>query len=69
MPTDAIATLKVLAATLPHLETKIGKLEAKIARRARENKVARRLMTVPGIGLLIATAIAVLAQPPRPDLR
>ncbi len=35
-----------------------------IARRARENAVARRLMTVPGIGPLIATAIAVLAPPP-----
>jgi len=32
---------------------------------ARENELARRLMTVPGIGPLIATAIAVLAPPPQ----
>jgi transposase len=34
------------------------------AHRAKEDEVARRLMTVPGIGPLIATAIAVLAPPP-----
>ena len=64
LPADAIATLKVLVAALAHLETEIGKLDVEIARRARENDVARRLMTVPGIGPLIATAIAVLAPPP-----
>ena len=64
LPADAIATLKVLVAALAHLETEIGKLDVEIARRARENDVARRLMTVPGIGPLIATAIAALAPPP-----
>lgn len=64
LPPDAIATLQVLVAALAHLETEIGKLDAEISRRAKENEVARRLMTVPGIGLLIATAIAVLAPPP-----
>lgn len=69
LPADAIATLKVLVAALAHLEAEIGKLDAEIARRAKENELARRLMTVPtleqrGIGPLIATAIAVLAPPP-----
>lgn len=64
LPADAISTLKVLVAALAHLEAEIGKLDAEIARRAKENVVARRLMTVPGIGPLIATAIAVLAPPP-----
>ncbi len=64
LPADAMATLKVLVAALTHLETEIGKLNVEIARRAEENEVARRLMTVPGIGPLIATAIAVLAPPP-----
>ncbi|GAM05554.1 transposase [Novosphingobium sp. MBES04] len=64
LPSDAIATLQVLVATLTHLEVEIGKLDAEIARRAKENEVARRLMTVPGIGPLIATAIAVLAPAP-----
>jgi transposase len=64
LPADAIATLKVLVAALTHLEVEIDKLDSEIARRARENELARRLMTVPGIGPLIATAIAVLAPPP-----
>jgi transposase len=53
-----------LVTVLLQLETEIGTLDAEIARRARENDVARRLMTVPGIGPLIATAIATLAPPP-----
>lgn len=64
LPADAIATLKVLVAALSHLEAEIGKLDVEIERRAKKNEVARRLMTVPGIGPLIATAIAVLAPPP-----
>lgn len=48
------------------METEIGKLDTEITRRAKENDVARRLITVPGIGPgpLIATAIATLAPPP-----
>jgi transposase len=64
LPADAIATLTVLVAALSHLEAEIGRLDVEIEARARKNEVARRLMTVPGIGPLIATAIAVLAPPP-----
>jgi transposase len=64
LPADAIPTLKVLVAALAQLEAEISKLDTEIARRAKENDVARRLMTVPGIGPLIATAIATLAPPP-----
>ncbi len=64
LPTDAIGTLRVLVSALTHLEAGIGKLDAEIVRRAKANEVARRLMTVPGIEPLIATAIAVLAPPP-----
>ena len=52
LPADANATLQVLVAALTHLETEIGKLDAEIARRAKENELARRLMTIPGIGFL-----------------
>ena len=64
LPVDSIPTLKVLIAVLAHLEAENGKLDAEITRRAKENDVARRPMTVPGIGPLIVTAIAVLAPPP-----
>jgi transposase len=50
LPIDAIATLQVLVAALAHLEAEIGELDAGIARRAKENDVARRLMTVPPFG-------------------
>ena len=64
LPVDAVATLKVLIGALTHLEAEIDRLDAEIARRAKENEVTRRLMTVPGIGPLIATAIAMLAPAP-----
>lgn len=51
------------SATTP-IEAEIGKLNAGIERRAKEDVVARQLLTVPGIGPLIATAIAALAPPP-----
>ena len=64
LPAEATSTLKVLVGAHIHLETEISKLDAEIARRAKENEVARRRMTIPGIGPLIATAITVLAPPP-----
>ena len=64
LPADAIPTLKTLIAALAHMEAEIKELVVEVARRAKENDVARRLMTVPGIGPLIATAIATLAPPP-----
>lgn len=64
LPINAIATFQALIATLGYFETEIAKLDADIARRAKKDELARRLMTVPGIGPLIATAIATLAPPP-----
>lgn len=64
LPAESTATLQVLIGILAQLEAQIGKLDARIARCAKENAVSRRLMTVPGIGPLIATAIATLAPPP-----
>lgn len=64
LPGDAIGTLKVLVAALTQLEAEIGKPDAKTACRAQEYASARQLMTVPGIGPLIARAIAVLTPPP-----
>ena len=48
---------------LAGLGGKIADLDKEIARRAREDEVSRRLMTVPGIGPISATAIAALAPP------
>ena len=64
LPADAVPTPKVLIAAPAQLEAEIGKLDTEITRRGRENDLARGLMTVPGIGPPIATAIATLAPPP-----
>ena len=45
------------------LNGKIADLDKEIARGAREDEVSRRLMTVPAIGPIAATAIAALAPP------
>jgi transposase len=45
------------------LNAKIGELDKEIARRARDDTIARRLMTIPGVGPITATAIAALAPP------
>ena len=64
LPETARTTLQVLVDGLRHLDERIAGLDAEIARRAREDDTARRLMTIPGIGPLIATALATLAPPP-----
>lgn len=47
--------------TLEILEKKVKTLDMEIARRAREDETARRLVTVPGVGPVTATAFAALA--------
>ena len=64
LPETMRSALSALVAVLNHLEESIADLDAEIACRARENDTARRLMTIPGIGPLIATALATLAPPP-----
>lgn len=63
LPEEARATLLVLIETKTRLDNQIAKLNAEISQRAKENEVARRLMTIPGIGPLIATALVALAPP------
>ena len=64
LPEAARPALQALATTLTRLEVEIRNLEAEIVRRAREDETARRLMTIPGVGPLIATALVALAPPP-----
>src|SRR5580692_10632992 len=57
------AVMEPVLDLLAGLNGKIADLDKEIARRAREDEVSRRLMTVPGIGPISATAIAALAPP------
>jgi len=63
IPNAARSCLLRLVGALRQLQGEIAELDKEIAARAREDEVARRLMTVPGIGPLIATAIEALAPP------
>ncbi|WP_085026452.1 IS110 family transposase [Ensifer aridi] len=63
LPESARTALKVLTDSLRVLDEQIAGLDGEIARRSREDAVARRLMTIPGIGPITATAIVALAPP------
>ena len=54
---------RTMLGLLNELNCKIDELDKEIARRAREDAIARRLMTIPGVGPITATAIAALAPP------
>jgi transposase len=61
IPVAARSCLVRLVEMLRHVQHEIAELDREIAARAKADDVARRLMTVPGIGPLIATAIEALA--------
>ena len=63
MPDPIRPILRLLLETLRSLDERIRLLDAAIARRAKTNEMARRLMTIPGIGPVTATALVVLAPP------
>src|ERR1700746_2066338 len=64
-PEAAHAMFRLMLDLLAGLNSKIADLDKEIARRAREDEVSRRLMTVTGIGALSATAIAALSTASR----
>jgi transposase len=61
LPIEARIMLEVLADTIAALDGRVTQLDREIARRAREDETARRLMTIPGVGPITATAMAALA--------
>ena len=65
LPNDARASLVVLAAQLQALKTTIGAIEKRIVVQHRANKESKRLQTVPGIGVIGASAIAATVTNPR----
>ncbi len=64
IPGAARSALRALVSALEGLEVEIRRLETEITHRAKNDEVARRLMTIPGVGPLIATALVALAPPP-----
>ncbi len=64
LPIDARASLMVLAAQLQAMQTTIGSLERRIVARHRANQDSRRLQTIPGVGVIGATAIVATVTDP-----
>jgi transposase len=63
LPDTVRATLRVPAEELTALDRRVAALDQEIIRRAKEDAVARRLMTIPGIGAVTATALLSLTPP------
>jgi transposase len=65
LPSDAHASLIVLAAELQALQTLIGSIEKRIMAQHRSNEASKRLETIPGIGVIGATTIAAIVTDPK----
>lgn len=61
VPEAARPILSLLVEQLRSLDVRVAELDREIGRRAREDAEAKRLMTIPGIGPITATALAALA--------
>lgn len=64
LPEAARAVFLVMIDSIRALDERIAGLDREIAQRAKADPVARRLMTIPGIGPITATALVALAPPP-----
>ena len=63
LPEAARSMFLVMTGQLEQLNEQIKLLDKEIDRRAREDEAARRLMTIPGIGPITATALLALPPP------
>ena len=65
LPVDAHTSLVVLAAELQAMQTLIGSIEKRIMVQHRLSEASKRLKSIPGIGLIGATAIAATVPDPK----
>ena len=64
LPESARSIFLMMIDSVRALDERIAGLDRQIAGRAKADPVARRLMTIPGIGPITATALTALAPPP-----
>jgi transposase len=65
LPVDAHASLVVLAAELTAMQTMIGMIEKRLMAQHRANEASKRLESIPGIGVIGATAIVATVPDPK----
>ena len=61
LPAEARPVLAIIVESLKALQAQVAKLDTEIAARAKRDPVAKRLMTIPGVGPVAATALVALA--------
>lgn len=64
LPAGAVAMCKLLFGQIAAFDEQIADLDRQIRCRARQDATVRRLMDIPGIGPICATALEALAPPP-----
>lgn len=64
LPTAVVSLCRMLLSQIAALGNEIARLDKELLARARQDDTARRLMTIPGIGVICATAMEALAPPP-----
>ena len=64
LPVDARASVIMLAAQLEAVQTMLRSLDQRIMKQHRANEASRRLETIPGIGIIGASAIAATVSDP-----
>ncbi|MEO9779700.1 MAG: IS110 family transposase [Sedimentitalea sp.] len=64
LPTDVTSLCQMFFDLIDGLSERIDELTHRLRQIARQNDVARRLMTMPGIGSVTAVSNAVLTAPP-----
>jgi transposase len=64
LPEEARSVLLITVETLEGLHARIRVLDRQIEARSRQSPLARRLMTIPGVGPILATAMVALAPEP-----
>jgi len=65
LPVDAHTSLVILAAELQAMQTLIGSIEKRIMAQHRSSEASKRLESIPGIGVIGATAIAATVADPK----
>lgn len=63
LPDQARPILAMIAESIQALQAKITTLHREIGARAKADPIAKRLMTIPGVGPVVATALVALAPP------
>jgi hypothetical protein len=66
LPDVARQVLQVLACQIEHIEAAITALERQLLAWHKSNPISQRLASIPGIGPIIATAIATTVADPHP---